>query len=75
MEDLFDADAFSSVAVEFGIVVLKDDDSSCNQNTPVINRGDRVMLALNTVPIFNEIPENVNIHGNIIPDEGVCSII
>ena len=70
MEYLFDADAFSSVAFVFGIVVLKDDDSSCHQNTPVINRGDRVMLALNTVPIFYGIPENVNIHGNIIPDEG-----
>ena len=71
MEDLFDADAFSSVAFEFGIVFLKDDDSSCHQNTPAINRGDREMLALNTVTIFNEIPENVNIHGNIIPDEGL----
>ena len=33
------------------------------------------MLALNTVPIFNGIPENVNIYGNIIPDEGAWSII
>ncbi|MBE3121071.1 MAG: flagellin [Thermoplasmata archaeon] len=43
LEDLFDADAFSSVASEFGIIVLKDDDSSRNQNMPVINRGDSVM--------------------------------
>jgi flagellin FlaB len=75
LEDLFDADAFSSVSSEFGIIVLKDDDSSCNQNTPVINRGDSVMLALNTTAIFNGIPENVNIQGNIIPEEGAWSII
>jgi flagellin FlaB len=75
LEDLFDADAFSSVSSEFGIIVLKDDDSSCNQNTPVINRGDSVMLALNTTAIFNGIPENVNIQGNIIPEEGAWGII
>jgi flagellin FlaB len=75
LEDLFDADAFSSVASEFGIIVLKDDDSSCNQNTPVINRGDSVMLALNTTAIFNGIAENVNIQGNIIPEEGAWGII
>jgi flagellin FlaB len=43
LEYLFDADAFSSVASEFGIIVLKDDDSSRNQNMSVINRGDSVM--------------------------------
>jgi flagellin FlaB len=75
LEDLFDADAFSSVSSEFGIIVLKDDDSSCNQNTPVINRGDSVMLALNTTAIFNGIPGNVNIQGNIIPEEGAWGII
>jgi len=75
LEDLFDADAFSSVASEFGIIVLKDDDSSCNQNTTVINRGDSVMLALNTTAIFNGIAENVNIQGNIIPEEGAWGII
>jgi flagellin FlaB len=75
LEDLFDADAFSSVSSEFGIIVLKDDDSSCNQNTPVINRGDSVMLSLNTTAIFNGIPGNVNIQGNIIPEEGAWGII
>jgi flagellin FlaB len=75
LEDLFDADGFSSVASEFGIIVLKDDDGSCNQNTPVINRGDSVMLALNTTAIFNGIAENVNIQGNIIPEEGAWGII
>ena len=75
LEDLFDADAFSSVASEFGIIVLKDDDSSCTQNTPVINRGDSVMLALNTTAIFNGIGENVNVQGNIMPEEGAWGII
>jgi archaeal flagellin FlaB len=75
LEDLFDANAFSPVASEFGVIVLKDDDGSCAQNTPVINRGDSVMLALNTTAIFNGIGENVNVQGNIMPEEGAWGII
>jgi flagellin FlaB len=75
LDNLFDADAFSSVSSEFGVIVLIDDDGSCNQSTPVINRGDSVMLALNTTAIFNGIAENVNIVGNVMPEEGAWSII
>jgi flagellin FlaB len=75
LDDLFDANAFSPVTSEFGVIVLKDDDGSCAQNTPVINRGDSVMLALNTTAIFNGIGENVNVEGNIMPEEGAWGII
>lgn len=75
LDNLFDADAFSSVSSEFGVIVLVDDDGSCNQSTPVINRGDSVMLALNTTAIFSGIAENVNIVGNVMPEEGAWSII
>jgi flagellin FlaB len=75
LEDMFDVNAFSPVASEFGVIVLKDDDGSCAQNTPVINRGDSVMLALNTTAIFNGIGENVNVQGNIMPEEGAWGII
>ena len=75
LDDLFDADAFSSASSQYGIIVLIDDDGSCSQNTPVINRGDSVMLALNTTAVFNGIGENVNIMGNVIPEDGAWSII
>ena len=75
LSDLFTADAFSSVPSEFGLIVLKDDDGSCIQDTPIINQGDSVMLALNFSSIFNGIPENQNIQGYILPDEGAWSII
>jgi flagellin FlaB len=75
LADLFVTDAFSSVSSEFGVIVLKDDDSSCSQTTPVINQGDSVMLSLNTSALFNGIPENQNIQGNIIPGDGAWSII
>ena len=75
VDNLFDVAAFSSVASEFGAIVLVDTDSSCSQATPVLNRGDSVMLALNTTAIFGGIGENVNILGNIIPEDGAWSII
>jgi flagellin FlaB len=75
LADLFSSAAFSSVSSEFGLIVLKDDDNSCSQNTPVINQGDSVMMTLNTTALFNGIPENENIRGNIIPNEGAWSII
>jgi archaellin len=34
-----------------------------------------VMLALNTTAIFNGIGENVNVEGNIMPEEGAWGII
>lgn len=75
LEDLFEVNAFSPESSEFGVIVLKDDDNSCSQLTPVINRGDSVMFALNTTAIFNGIAENINMKGNIIPEEGAWSII
>jgi flagellin FlaB len=75
LQNLFDVDAFSSVSSEYGVIVLIDEDGSCNQTTPVVNRGDSVMLALNTTAILDGIGENVNIIGNVIPKEGAWSII
>lgn len=75
LQNLFDVGAFPSVSSEYGVIVLIDDDGSCNQTMPVINRGDSVMLALNTTAILGGIGENVNIMGNVIPEEGAWSII
>jgi flagellin FlaB len=75
LDNIFNAHAFSSVSSEFGVIVLVDDDGSCNQSTPVVNRGDSVMLALNTTVIFGGIAENVNIVGNVMPEQGAWSII
>jgi flagellin FlaB len=75
LDNLFDVNAFSSVASEFGVIVIVDADGSCAQNNPVVNRGDSVMLALNTTALFGGVSENINILGNVIPMEGAWSII
>jgi flagellin FlaB len=73
--DIFQVNAFSSSASEFGLIVIKDDDYSCCQNLPMLTRDDSVMFTLNTSAIFGGIPENVNIQGDIMPEEGSWTII
>ncbi|MBN2599693.1 MAG: flagellin [Candidatus Thermoplasmatota archaeon] len=73
--NLFEADAFPSTSSEYGVIVLVDEDGSCLQDTPIINTGDSVILALNTTAIFSGIAQNVNIEGVVIPEEGAGSII
>jgi flagellin FlaB len=73
--NIFQANAFPSSGSEFGLIVIKDDDYSCSQNFPVLTRDDSVMLALNTTAIFGGIPENMNIQGNVIPEEGSWGVI
>jgi flagellin FlaB len=74
--DVFGAAAFNLTATEFGIIVLEDADGSCKKNTPIINKGDYVMLTVNTSSSFNPgIAERTDIWGNVIPEIGSWGII
>jgi flagellin FlaB len=73
--NIFQANAFPASGSEFGLIVLKDEDHSCQQNTPVLSRDDSVMLTLNTSAVFGGISENVKIQGNVIPEEGSWGVI
>jgi flagellin FlaB len=74
-EDLFARHVFSSDASQYGLLVIKDDDSSCSALRPVIAPGDSVFIAVNTTACFHGIAENVNIQGNVIPENGAWGII
>jgi flagellin FlaB len=73
--DLFGEHAFSPVASEFGLIVIKDEDNSCLATSPVINNGDSVVIAVNTTACFHGIEQNINIQGYIIPENGAWGII
>jgi flagellin FlaB len=63
---------------EFGILVLEDADSSLSQFTPVINRGDKVMLFVNTAACFTTnsgIEERTDVTGYIYPEHGSPGVI
>jgi len=75
--DVFDAINDSSLsATEFGVIVLEDADGSCQDTTPIINKGDYVMLTIDTSDVFSPgIDERTDIWGNVIPEIGSWGII
>jgi flagellin FlaB len=74
--DLFGTGDISSLTnEEFGIIVLEDPDSSLSQYNPVINRGDLVVLTVDTNAIFSEIPERTDVSGMVMPEIGSPGMI
>ena len=75
---MFSTDAFSSLtADDFGIIEIEDVDNSSTIANPSINRGDKVIITVNTSTTFGNsgIAENINIWGRIIPENGVSGVI
>lgn len=73
-----DADVFactfpSSATTKFGVIVLQDEDGSCNQSSPVINFGDHIVLAVNDT--FSGLAPRMDVFGYVIPEEGSPGII
>jgi flagellin FlaB len=62
---------------EFGILVLEDADSSCTRFTPVINRGDKVMLFVDAAACFGGtgINERTDVLGYVYPEHGSPGVI
>ena len=60
---------------EFGIIVIRDSDNSCNQNTPNINDEDLVVLVVNATKSFSGISTRTNVLGRITPEQGIPSTI
>jgi archaeal flagellin FlaB len=63
---------------EFGIIVLQDADNSCKRTTPVMNKGDKVVLTIRCAAagcFGREIPERKDVFGRIVPEIGSPGII
>ena len=61
---------------EFGIIVLEDADSSISADTPVLNRGDTVMLCIRTADCFDGsgLDARDNVWGQVIPEAGARGV-
>ena len=61
---------------QFGILVLQDEDSSLTASNPVINRGDLVMLCVNTAACFpaNGLNTRDDVWGIVSPEQGASGI-
>jgi len=68
---LFGTTLWTTDSEHFGIIVLNDADGSMGTITsPVINRGDLVMLTINTDNCFGGLDPRDNIQGQIMPELG-----
>jgi flagellin FlaB len=62
---------------QFGILVLQDEDTSLSATNPVINRGDLVMLTVNTAACFTTtggLDPRDDIWGIVSPEQGASGI-
>jgi archaeal flagellin FlaB len=62
----------------FGVIVLQDYDKSCQSATPVINKGDKVVLAIqaDSGAVFGQqIPVRTHIFGRVVPEIGSPAVI
>jgi len=78
VDDVFGVACFPAAANRFGIMVLEDADGSCQQANPVINRGDKVLLCVDTNQVFNAtggINERTDIWGIVCPEQGSPGVI
>jgi len=78
VDDVFSVDCFPVAANRFGILVLEDADDSCTQTNPVINRGDMILLCVDTTQSFSVtggINEHTDIWGIVCPEQGSPGVI
>jgi flagellin FlaB len=64
------ANVYNVQPYQFGVIELEDADNSSTSSTPVLNRGDKVMLTINISACFFGLPVRTNVWGQIIPEEG-----
>ena len=72
-----DGDAWAGCSgTEFSLIVLQDADRSCEEETPVINFGDHVVVAVDVGQVFSaNISPRTGVFGMLIPEEGAPGII
>ena len=59
----------------FGIIVIRDVDSSCTSSNPTINNNDLVVLLVNTSKCFSGIGTSTEVSGKVIPEQGMSGVI
>ncbi len=65
----------SLTSSQFGVLVIRDIDGSCNATKPVVNNEDLVVLLVNTSTCFSGIGPRTDVTGEIYPEHGLHGII
>jgi flagellin FlaB len=72
---VFATQAFGLTANHFGVIRIEDADNSASiAASPVINRGDHVMLTISTGMSLCGLTERMDVWGRIIPEQGAPGI-
>ena len=74
-DTLFPTGNTSLSATDFGVLVLEDADGSLSSSAPVMNRGDKVYLCINTTATHSDLAVRTDIWGIIVPEEGAPGMI
>jgi flagellin FlaB len=76
--DFYDTGFYDGLtSVDFGIIVLEDADGSLSSATPVINKGDQVMLTVNLNQVFSGttgLTERTEVWGLVQPEDGAPGV-
>ncbi len=67
--------AWNVNGVRFGIIVLQDEDNSLTSTNPTMNKGDKIVLAIDTSDAFGGIEERKKVDGEVRPEFGAPGII
>lgn len=67
--------ASNLTSTTYGVMVVRDVDSSCSFSTPVINNDDLVVLLINTSKCFSGISKRTEVYGRVIPEKGMSGMI
>jgi flagellin FlaB len=62
-------------ATTYGIMEIRDIDSSCSSTNPTINSDDLVVLLVNTTRCFSGISTRTDVSGKIVPEQGINGVI
>ncbi|HWR63577.1 MAG TPA: flagellin [Candidatus Thermoplasmatota archaeon] len=68
-------DTSNLTSSQFGVLVIRDSDGSCNATTPVIDDEDLVVLIVNTTTCFSGLGTRTDVTGEIYPEHGVHGVI
>ena len=60
---------------QYGVIVIRDIDSSCNATEPVIDEDDLVVLLVNTTACFSGISPRTEVSGEFYPEHGIQGVI
>jgi flagellin FlaB len=62
-------------ASTYGIMVIRDVDSSITSDSPTINNDDLIVLLVNTSQCFSGIGTRTEVFGRVVPEQGINGVI